>query len=367
MKYINTISYDGPCLYQYKAIPMMKLTLERLFCTFAANKQCLKNKLRNLFIQLLPHFPVLRKLLLKLSPSSCLLNTQILQENYLRDYIQSYYDSASLQQKRFYNIGAGYQRSKFPVWSYVDLKAAGYDERGIDVFYDLESLAPLPLEAGKAEVIFSSFVIEHISAAATRNLCGEAFRALKPGGVFHSKIHSFEYGYLLWKNNLLPAYGPFGGRESQAEIDAFIKRHGGKVRAFFDRSRGYVLESLKKPEEVLVFSPGDLFLMGNAATTYLRIRQDGADSDQLLKSLPGDSTKRFFATLQQDHVDQSTRRPHQHNADYIPQEELFAYIKSLGFTKVYFTQPYQSIAPVLWEPALNPIHEGFLYAIEAIK
>jgi SAM-dependent methyltransferase len=327
----------------------------------------MKNKLRNLFITLLPHLPFLRKLLLKLSPSSCLLNRQILQENYLRDYIQNYYDKEALQQKLFYNIGAGYQRSKFPVWSYVDLKAAGYDEKGIDVFYDLESLAPLPLEPGKAEVIFSSFVIEHISANATRNLCSEAFKALKPGGVFHSKIHSFEYGYLLWKNNLLPAYGPFGGRESQAELDAFIKRHGGKIRGFFDRSRGYVLESLKKPGDVLVFSPSDLFLVGNAVTAYLHVRKEGGDSKKLLDSLPGDNMKDFFGTLQREYVDQSTRRPHQHNADYIAQDELFAYIKSLGFSKVYFTQPYQSVSPVLWEDALNPIHEGFLYAIEAVK
>jgi hypothetical protein len=128
-----------------------------------------------------------------------------------------------------------------------------------------------------------------------------------------------------------------------------------------------VLESLKKPGDVLVFSPSDLFLVGNAVTAYLHVRKEGGDSKKLLDSLPGDNMKDFFGTLQREYVDQSTRRPHQHNADYIPQDELFAYIKSLGFSKVYFTQPYQSVSPVLWEDALNTIHEGFLYAIEAVK
>lgn len=318
--------------------------------------------------QFLTTYPFARRLLLKLFPSSSLLNRAALLENFLHDYIYSYYDQESLEQKRFYNIGAGFQRSQFPFWSYVDLKASGYDEKGIDVFFDLESLEPLPLKDDMAEVIFNSFVIEHISAAATRNLCKEAFRVLKPGGVFHSKVHSYEFGYTLWKNNLVSPDAPhFTSREGQAMIDAFIKRHKGKVKGFFDPSRGYVLQSLKNSGEVLSFSPSDMFLMQNAMTAYQRIRKEGGDSKKVLDSLPGDTIKDFFHALQRDYVHQGARLPHQHNADFIPQEELLDHIRSLGFSKVYFTQPYQSIAPVLWEAALNPMHSGFLYAIEAVK
>jgi hypothetical protein len=318
-------------------------------------------------IRLVTNFPFARRILLKLFPSSSLLNRQVLQQNFLRDYIYSHYEEESLKQKRFYNIGAGFQRSKFPIWSYVDLKGSGYDEKGIDVFYDLESITPIPLQDNMAEVVFSSFVIEHISVAATHNLCREAYRVLKSGGVFHSKIHSYEYGYLLWKNNLISPMVPFGGRESQAMVDAFIKRHKGKIRGFFDRSRGYVLQSLKNPEAVMTFSTSDFFLLHNATTAYERIRKDGGDSKNILDSLPGDDIKDFFDVLRRDYVDQHSRRPHQHNADFISQEDLLAYIRSIGFSKVYFTQPYQSVAPVLWEEALNPIHQGFVYAIEAVK
>jgi hypothetical protein len=60
----------------------------------------MQNKLRNFFIRILRDFPFLRKLLLKVFPCSGLLNSQLLQENFLGDYIQSHYDKETLRQKR---------------------------------------------------------------------------------------------------------------------------------------------------------------------------------------------------------------------------------------------------------------------------
>ena len=160
---------------------------------------------------------------------------------------------------------------------------------------------------------------------------------------------------------------PFGGRESYAMVEAFVRRHKGMVRSYFDRRRGYVLQSLRTPQEELCFSAADAFLLHNAVTAYEQGQKQGRSSEDLLRSLPSDDLPGFFRALQKNYIDQQTRRPHQHNADFIPQEELLAYIKDLGFSKVYFTQPYQSIAPVLWEEALNPLHMGFVYAIEAVK
>jgi len=327
----------------------------------------MKNKLRNLFIRILPHFPFLRKVLLKLFPSNCLLNRQVLRENFLGDYIQSHYDKETLRQKRFYNIGAGSQRSRFPIWSYIDLKESLYDKQGIDIFYDLESGKPLPLEDNKAEVIFSSFVIEHISVAAAKNLCREAFRALKPGGVFHSKVHAYEYGFKLWKKGLISPKIPFECRESSDMVDTFIKKHKGKIRAFFDPSKGYVLQSIKLPGDEIAFSADDMFLLHNATTAWQRLHAQGSDSKTVLAGIGTNSMQDFFGTLQQQYVNQQTRQPHQHNADFISQNDLMDYIKGTGFSEVYLTQPYQSVAPVLWEDILNPIHQGFVFAIEAIK
>jgi SAM-dependent methyltransferase len=327
----------------------------------------MKNKLKDRFIRILPHFPFFRKVLLKLFPTSGLLNRQILQENFLGDYIQSHYDQGSLIQRRFYNIGAGSQRSRFPIWSYIDLKESLYDKQGIDIFYDLESGKPLPLEDNKAEVIFSSFVIEHISVAATKNLCSEAFRALKPGGVFHSKIHAYEYGYKLWKKGMISPKIPFECRESSDLVDAFIKKHKGKIRPFFDPSKGYVFQSIKKPADEISFSPDDMFLLHNATTAWQRIHAQGSDSKAVLAGIEGNSMQEFFHILQQQYINQETRQPHQHNADFLSQDDLADYIKGIGFSEVYLTQPYQSVAPVLWEDILNPVHQGFVFAIEAIK
>jgi SAM-dependent methyltransferase len=223
--------------------------------------------------------------LLKLFPSSGLLIRQVLRENFLGDYIQSHYDKESLIRKRFYNIGAGSQRSQFPIWSYIDLKESLSDKQGIDIFYDLESKKPLPLEDNKAEVIFSSFVIEHISIAATKNLCREAYRALKPGGVFHSKVHAYEYGFKLWKKGLISLKMPFECRESSDMVDAFIKKHKGKIKSFFDPSKGYVLQSIKKPVDEIVFSRDDMLLLHNATTAWQRLQAQGSDSKTVLAGI----------------------------------------------------------------------------------
>ncbi len=327
----------------------------------------MKKTLRSALSRWLPGMPRLRKMLLFFFPSSALLNRIGLQENFLGAYIRSYYPAESIRDRRFYNIGAGSQRSRYPLWSYVDLRESDYDKVGIDVFFDLEALEPMPLEPGKAEVVFSSFVIEHISVAATKNLCREAFRVLRPGGVFHSKVHSYEYGYQLWKKGLISSKVPFDARESSALVDAFIKKHRGKVIGGFTPEKGYVLSATDGSGEELCFSPADMFLIHNATTAWQRLKREGTDTQALLEAIDGGTTEEFFGRLQQRYVDGATRQPHQHNADYFSKEELFDYIKGLGFSEVYFTQPYQSMAPVLWEEVLNPLHAGFLYAIEAVK
>jgi predicted SAM-dependent methyltransferase len=45
------------------------------------------------------------------------------------------------------------------------------------------ALGPLPIDSGSAEMFYCCHVIEHISDQAVGNLCREAFRCLKPGGV----------------------------------------------------------------------------------------------------------------------------------------------------------------------------------------
>ncbi|BDD11062.1 hypothetical protein FUAX_34940 [Fulvitalea axinellae] len=291
----------------------------------------------------------------------------LLRFEFLEKSIRNFYPEESLRQKRFYNIGAGSQRSRFGFWSYVDLKTSDYEKSGIDIFFDLESLEPLPLERDMAEVIFSSFVIEHISKEATKNFCKEAFKALKKGGVFHSKVHCYEYGLRLLRHGLLSPKIPFECRESHMELDAFIKKHKGKVSAEFGQDGEYVVRSDEEPSNRVAFSPSDGFLFHNATSTLSAVKERHGEASGLMDELKERRTGDVYKVLKEGYVDKAKRQPHQHNADYFSKEELYEYIKGLGFSEVYFTQPYQSVSPVLWEDKLNHTHEGFLFSIEAIK
>lgn len=93
------------------------------------------------------------------------------------------YDPSSLKEKKFYNIGAGHQRSCYPYWTYVDLLSDSYQNNQPDIPFDLESLEKLPLPDDQAEIVYNSYLMEHITWAASKNLIHEAYRILRPGGV----------------------------------------------------------------------------------------------------------------------------------------------------------------------------------------
>ncbi len=310
---------------------------------------------------------VSRQLLHFLNPANIDVNEIILKSSFLKDYILSFYPKKSLELKLFYNIGAGNQRSEYKFWSYVDLRSSKYDKRGIDIFYDLESLCPLPIVSDHAEVVFNSFVIEHISKEATRNLCNEAYRILKEGGVFHSKVHSYDYGYKLFGKGIISPNVPFGCRESREQVIKLILRNRGRVRSFFTSEGEYVIEGNGTKADKLVFSAADAFLAHNATTAYQYFMEKGMNSQEMLDSLSCDSVDEFYREIKEKFVHQSKKEPHQHNADYWDQNELLEYIKSVGFSEVYFTSPYQSVSPALWEDRLNKTHNGFCFAIEAVK
>ena len=104
----------------------------------------------------------IENLLIRYHPNRKFINKYVykkLKSEHLKLYIDNFYDEASLIEKKFYNIGAGSQRSEFDIWIYLDLESDSYSNEGIDLFYDLKSSTALPIADKNAEVIFSSFVL----------------------------------------------------------------------------------------------------------------------------------------------------------------------------------------------------------------
>jgi SAM-dependent methyltransferase len=85
--------------------------------------------------------------------------------------------------KAYYNVGSG--SFWHPRWTNIDFVSEHYRAVQRDVVHhDLMSLRPLPISEGSARIIYTSHTIEHVSDAAVANLFEEAYRCLKPGGLF---------------------------------------------------------------------------------------------------------------------------------------------------------------------------------------
>ena len=112
------------------------------------------------------------------------------------------YHEESIQNKRFYNIGAG---SFFhPFWTNLDLKSEWYADaqKNIEfVNFDLFSLQSFPIKTETAELVYSSHVVEHLTNKAVQNMFNEAYRILKPNGIFRFSAPDIDLYYEAYKRN----------------------------------------------------------------------------------------------------------------------------------------------------------------------
>lgn len=91
------------------------------------------------------------------------------------------YTYQTLQEKRFYNIGAG--SFKHPYWTNIDFSTKYYNTIQNDfINYNLVEMKPLPIQDNVAEIVYSSHTIEHVSDEAAANMFKESYRILKKGG-----------------------------------------------------------------------------------------------------------------------------------------------------------------------------------------
>ncbi|ACK64397.1 hypothetical protein PCC8801_0297 [Rippkaea orientalis PCC 8801] len=103
-------------------------------------------------------------------------------DNIADSYLYTNYSSIALEERKFYNIGAG--NFFHPYWTNVDYGTDWYKESQKNPFieYNLMKCEPLPLEDNTAEIIYTSHTIEHVTNEAVLNLFKEAYRTIKPGG-----------------------------------------------------------------------------------------------------------------------------------------------------------------------------------------
>ena len=104
-------------------------------------------------------------------------------DKYQKSIYQRLYSADVLDQKPFFNIGAG--AFYHPYWTNIDYETNWYcSVQKKVIHHDLMSLQPLPIASGQAKILYTSHTIEHITSDAVQYLFKEAHRCLESGGIF---------------------------------------------------------------------------------------------------------------------------------------------------------------------------------------
>lgn len=93
------------------------------------------------------------------------------------------YSSESIENKRFYNVGAGSFSHRH--WTNIDYATEHYAQYQTQPFinHNLMALQDFPIESETAQAVYSSHTIEHISDAAVDKFLTESYRILTREGV----------------------------------------------------------------------------------------------------------------------------------------------------------------------------------------
>ena len=106
------------------------------------------------------------------------------------------YGEEAVRENRFYNIGAG--GFIHPAWRNVDKLSewyAGVQDRDEVIDWDIMALQPLPIPDNSAEIIYTSYTLEHVPDEGVLHVLKEARRTLKPGGVLRVIVPDIEIYY----------------------------------------------------------------------------------------------------------------------------------------------------------------------------
>jgi len=116
----------------------------------------------------------------------------------LEEYVEIY-GADAVRNKRFYSFGAG--GWFHDAWTSVDHYVTAPDYGGAFIDWDISLLQPFPVASNTAECAHSQHMIEHLSDAEVAFFFREAYRILKPGGVFRIAVPDAELAYEMWRRD----------------------------------------------------------------------------------------------------------------------------------------------------------------------
>jgi predicted SAM-dependent methyltransferase len=271
-------------------------------------------------------------------------------QSYDLDTYNQYYTKGSIDNKRFYNIGAG--NFYHPYWTNIDFYSDWYKKNNkkslSGIHHDLMSLNELPIVNDSAEIVYSSHTVEHITDTAAQKLFDEAHRILKKGGILRITTPNVNLDYRAFVDN---------DRNYFYWIDNYSK--SGEI------------ERIKIIKPMNQSSLEQIFLYHFAGNVSM-LHKHGAKeriSDEELKNLF--SNKSFeealnYCTSKCD-LDIQLKYPGNHINWWNP-EKMEKMFKKSGFEHIYISGYGQSFSPVLRNVALfDNTHPKISLYMEAVK
>ncbi|MEM6630474.1 MAG: methyltransferase domain-containing protein [Bacteroidota bacterium] len=262
---------------------------------------------------------------------------------------QQLYSKESLENKRFYNVGAG--GFSHPYWTNVDFLSDWYSHYDISpsaIHHDLMSLEDLPIPSDCGEVVYSSHTVEHITDAAAQKLFNEAYRILKKGGILRITTPNINLEYRAYQDD--------------------------------DRNYFYWIDNYSRKEEcdrVNINKPmnqasTEQIFLHHFASNASELHKDGAEkriSDEELKQVfaekPLAEALNYCTSKCEEEI--QSKYPGNHINWWNP-DKMTRMFQEAGFSKIFRSGYGQSFSPVMRDLTLfDNTHPKISLYMEAVK
>lgn len=245
------------------------------------------------------------------------------------DLYAKWFGERAVREKRFYNLGAE-ASFRHPAWTKINHPSEHYGDEDMDIQWDLASNLPLPIEDGRAKVIFSRYTLEHVTNPAAKYFLAEAYRALADDGFLRIIVPDIEIYYAAY---LL-------------KDEAFFYRAKHDLKTFPN-------EDFRSNMNQASFEQKFLWNFASSAST---LHADGA-----VERIPDQEFQRVFAELSfEDALDycvskcsmEVQRRHPENHINWFSAGKLEAMMREAGFGSVYRSGYGQSHCAVLRDTQL---------------
>ncbi|MBI5219582.1 MAG: hypothetical protein HY958_11690 [Bacteroidia bacterium] len=242
------------------------------------------------------------------------------------DIYNRIYNTDSVNNKRFYNIGAG--SFNHPLWTNVDKDSDWYGKlNGSSINYDLLTNDSIPIQTETAEIVYTSHTIEHIFDDNAKHLFAEVFRILKPRAYFRITCPDVDLDYRAYKEN---------DRDYFYWIDYY--------------SNPEVCKQMDMKIPLNEASTSQIFLDHFAQHTSVifnygaEIRINDEEFHRVFKELDYESALNYCTSKCSRELQKNTVGSH---INWWNKKKVIRYLKNAGFTEIYESAYGQSRSPVL--------------------